>query len=121
MHVSIETAAFSLIITFLLGFFSNLFAMAKMFVKKSEFEDFKAARIKTWADHERARSEFREYVEKMCETRRISCAPLRTTLETIQRDVNELFKLMRVNQGRLERIIGQMERNYPRSEPVEGE
>ena len=111
MTVSVETAVLSAMLAFLFGFFSNLLAMRRMFVAKSELVDLKDARNRVWMDHEKADLEFRAQVEKMCETRRAGCAPLRSSLEEIQRDVNELFKLMRVTHGRLERVIGKLENN----------
>ncbi len=109
--VNIETATVLTMLGFVLGFFSNILAMKRMFVSKAEFSDFKEARTRVWVDHEKTKLEFRDHMEQMCETRRQGCAPLRTSLEAIEKDVNELFKLMRVTHGRLERVIGKLENN----------
>lgn len=110
MTISIEAATIFSLLTFVLGFFSNLIAMRKMFLSKSEFSDFKEGRDRVWGDHEKERIEFRHYVEKMCETRRASCAPIQKSIEAIERDINELYQLMREHYGRLERVAGQLER-----------
>ncbi|MFH0825288.1 MAG: hypothetical protein V2B18_21260 [Pseudomonadota bacterium] len=139
MTVSIETAALAGLLMFLLGFFGNLLAMRKMFVSKPEFvlyaqsqlaiwiqhdkdfTEYKLSRVHIWEEHERARIEFREYIDKICEGKRAGCAPLKSSLDDISKDVNELFKLLRVTHGRLERVIGKLENNAKCYWPQEAE
>lgn len=109
MTISIESAVLISLLAFVSGFFVNLIAMRKMFVSKSEFQDYRESRTKVWNDHDRMRQEFRKYIESMCETKRAGCAPLRGSIENIEKDINELFKLIRENYGRLERVVGRLD------------
>lgn len=100
--VSIETAIFACIITFLVGFFGNLLAMRKMFMAKGEFEEYKK-------DHDRETREANQAADNLCKTRRDSCQPMVTSLSHMQEQIAELFRLIREGHGKIERLIGLME------------
>lgn len=119
MTVSIETAVLTSLLAFVTGFFSNLLTMRKMFAAKADLEDLKNIRIKAWAEHEKVTADLIDHMEKVCEIRRSGCAPLRTTLETIQKDIGELYSIIRLSNGKLERVIGKLESNSSKSRSQE--
>lgn len=115
--VSLETAVLVAVLMFVLGFFSNLLAMKKMFTAKSEFQEYKAEREKLALERQRIREEAEKSLkllfESLCESKRASCAPMIQTLSKMQGDVAELFRLIREGHGKIERLIGLVESKLP--------
>lgn len=133
--VSIETAIFSCVITFLVGFFGNLLAMRRMFPSKTEFDTYRVEHEKDTdemkkrhdqsvvalkADQERVATDLRQKHEKetieakktmldLCDSRRAACLPMVNSITRMQTDISELFKLIREGHGKIERLIGLME------------
>ncbi len=97
MHI--EIGALLTLMGFVLGFFTNLLAMRKMFTSKSEFTAYKLQDSKTF-DEYKTESETRlkerfKAVELMCDLKRAACAPMSADVAEIKKDIKELFRDLR--------------------------
>lgn len=112
--VSLETAVLVAVLMFVLGFFSNLLAMKKMFTPKSEFQEYKVEREKLALERMRIREEAEKSLkllfESLCESKRASCVPMVQALSKMQEDLSEHGRLIREYHGRIERILGLIEK-----------
>lgn len=86
--VSVETTIGISLATFVVGFFTNLIAMRKMFVGKSEFEQYKK-------DLQETRDKAWEQNEVKCELKRNSCGSMCDDIKEIKADIKELFRELR--------------------------
>lgn len=111
--VSLETAVLVAVLMFVVGFFSNLLAMKKMFTPKSEFQEYKVEREKIALERQKIREEaeknLRLLFETLCESKRASCVPMVQALNKMQEDIAEHGRLIREYHGKIERILGLME------------
>lgn len=115
---------------FVLGFFTNLHTMRKVFLSKSDFIDYTMRQEKELAERklmrERDRTEWKQdaqtatdeltsTIDAICLARRASCASISSTISKLESSIERLFELLRDAHGRLEGIIARMELLTPRN------
>jgi hypothetical protein len=108
-----EIGALFALLGFVVGFFTNLLAMRKMFASKGEFKEFKEdtgkAIVEVRSNITRMVADSRVDMDALCTTKRMSCSGMLETVKKIDRSVDELFKLVRENYGDLMRVVGERE------------
>jgi len=95
INVRVEIALVSLLFVFVMGFFTNLLSMRKMFVGKSEFVAYRQEQEKENRKQDEALVQQKEDLLEICNLKRAACAHMAADIGEIKLALQELFRELR--------------------------